>query len=93
MSSSVKERFRGQVMTADSTVVLGGNGISGFLAKTSGTITVSYPDGSNGTSITTITAVDAVPVTEGFFTLIPLNFAQLGGTITLAGGASGTLFT
>ena len=93
MSSKVKERFRGQFLAADTTTFLSGiNGVSGFLAATAGTITVSYQDGSNGTSIVTVTPVQTVPVAAGGFALIPLEFAQNGGTITLAGGASGTIF-
>jgi hypothetical protein len=76
MSSKVKERFRGQFLAADTTTFLSGiNGVSGFLATTSGTITISYQDGSGGASIATVTPVQTVPV-----------------TVTLAGGASGTIF-
>lgn len=91
--SHVKVRCRGQFLAADTTTFLSGiNGVSGFLATTAGTITVSYQDGSNGTSIVTVTPVQAVPVAAGGYTPIPLEFSQNGGTITLAGGASGTLF-
>lgn len=79
-------------MAADTSITPAATGMGGFLAKTSGTITVTAPDGSSGSSISTITIVDAVPVTEGVFTPIPLVFPQSGCTITLAGGASGTVF-
>jgi hypothetical protein len=37
--------------------------------------------------------VNAVPVTAGFYTPIPILFQQPAGFfVTLAGGASGTLF-
>ena len=93
MSSKVKERFRGQFLAANSTTFLSGiTGVSGFLATTDGDITVSYLDGGNGATVATVTPVQAVPVAAGGFTLIPLEFAQNGGTVTLAGGASGTIF-
>lgn len=92
MSSRVRERFRGVNMGANATLTLSGaNGIAGFLAKTAGTITVTVQDGSTGT-LNTVTVVDAIGVTAGQFTLIPLEFPQSGGTVTLGGGASGTLF-
>ncbi len=96
MGSKVTERFRGQFLAVDSTTVFGKSGdgiagISGFLATTDGTISVSFLDGSTGT-LTSVNAVQTVPVTAGMFTLIPLEFPQNGGTVVLAGGASGTLF-
>lgn len=92
MSSRVKERFRGVSMGANATLDLpGANGIGGFLAKTAGTISVTVKDGATGT-LSTVAIVDAIPVTAGMFTLIPLEFPQLGGTVTLGAGASGTLF-
>lgn len=93
MSSRVKERFRGTFMAANDVLALpNAGGISGFLAKTDGTITVTVSDGSNGSSVSTVTVVSAHPVTAGVYVPIPLEFPQLGGTVTLGGGASGTLF-
>jgi len=92
MSSRVKERFRGTFMAANSTLDLSGaGGISGFLTKTDGTITVTVTDGASG-AVSTVTIVSAHPVTAGVYVPIPLEFPQLGGTVTLGGGASGTLF-
>tara|TARA_R110002126_G_scaffold81680_3_gene201069 strand:+ start:84 stop:329 length:246 start_codon:yes stop_codon:yes gene_type:complete len=80
-------------MAANSTTYFSGIvGITGFLATTGGTISVSYEDGGNGAAIVTVSAVQTVPIVAGGYTPIPLEFAQNGGTITLAGGASGTLF-
>lgn len=91
--SHVKVRSRGQFLAANTTTYFSGiNGVTGFLATTAGTISVSYEDGGNGTAIVTVTPVQTVPVVAGGYTPIPLEFAQNGGTVTLAGGASGTLF-
>jgi hypothetical protein len=66
--------------------------MGGFLSKTSGTITVTSfsADGS-----TVVTLVDAVPLTAGIYTPIPMVFpagnAGINATVTLGGGASGTL--
>lgn len=79
-------------------VVIGVNGVAslptsalqvaGFLAKTTGAITITNRRG--------VTIVDAVPVTAGTFTFMP--FSLRGGSagnegppvVTLSGGASGT---
>lgn len=91
--SHVKVRSRGQFLAANTTTILNGiNGLTGFLATTAGTISVSFQDGSDGSSIATVSAVQTVPVVAGGYTPIPLEFPQNGGTITLAAGASGTLF-
>lgn len=90
MSSRVKERFQGLNMAADTAVELGGGGVAGFIAKTSGTITITAPNGATGTVVTE-TILDAIPVTAGQNLPIMINFPQEGGTVTLAGGASGTL--
>lgn len=87
---NVRERFNPVPMVANTSYVVRGPSMGGFLAKTSGTITVAA-DNALGTSL--VTYVDAVPVTAGTYTPIPLEFPTgAGGTITLAGGASGTLF-
>jgi hypothetical protein len=38
-----------------------------------------------------VTLVDAVPVTAGIYTPIPITVPATGFTVTLGGGASGTL--
>ncbi len=89
--SRVREAFTGRAMSADSTTKVTGSYLAGFLAKTSGTSTVTSFE-VNGSSA--VTVVDAVPVTQGVYTPIPLLALSpdLGFTVTLAGGASGTLF-
>lgn len=84
----VRERFNPIPMGVDSSYVVSGPHIGGFLAKTSGAITIVTKD-SLGTSDVTI--VNAVPLTAGIYTPIPIIFPAIGGTITLSGGASGTL--
>lgn len=87
----VSEKFRPHPMGVNANYQFSGTGIAGFLAKTSGTITVigaAQPTVPAGTVL-----VDAVPVTAGIFTPIPLKFTFDGvKTVTLGGGASGTLF-
>lgn len=81
---NVRERFRPVPMAADTSTETPGTAIGGFLAKTSGTITMTDADGT--------VLVDAVPVTAGIFTPLPFIFkTSAGGEITLGGGASGTL--
>lgn len=86
--TQVRERFTGKPMGVNGQFLGAGLFLGGFLAATSGTITVTGKD-SAGTG--TVTIVNAVPVTAGFFTPIPLVFESAGFTVQLAGGASGTL--
>lgn len=87
---NVRERFNPVLMAANTSYVVRGPSMGGFLAKTSGTITVTATD-ARGNGSTNF--VNAVPVTAGAYTPIPLEFpAGAGGTVTLADGASGTLF-
>lgn len=82
---NVRETYSGLDMAANASVDRGGSGMGGFLAKTSGTITVTEKSGT--------VVVNAVPVTAGAYTPMPLQFQQSGGfTVALSGGASGTLF-
>jgi hypothetical protein len=94
MSHNVKEGGRPIPIGVNGTVLLGGNHIMGFLAAISGTITINAKDGSNGSSVVSVDVVDAVPVTAGVYTPIPLYWPSMpqGLLITLAGGAKGTLF-
>lgn len=88
----VRERFNPVPMAAGSTYQVRGPHLGGFLAKTSGTITVTSRDASG---VNTVTLVDAVPVTAGIYTPIPILFPAtndvVNGAVTLGGGASGTL--
>lgn len=79
----VHEQYKPITVGLNTTVSFNGNKIGGFIAKTSGTVTVTT---TKGTVI-----VDAFPVTAG--SVLPLPFllpdGEQGGTITTAGGASG----
>lgn len=55
---------------------------NGFLAATAGTITITNSAG--------VVLVNAVPIAAGVYTVMPF-YVGTGATITLAGGASGTL--
>lgn len=83
--SNVRETFAPHVMGVNATAERGGSSMGGFLAKTSGFITITGKSGS--------LAVDTVPVTAGVYTPIPISFQQsMGFTVVLSGNASGTLF-
>lgn len=83
----VKERYTPLVIGVNGTATTTSQQIGGFLCKTSGTITVATRDP------TPVTLVNAVAVTAGIYTPIPFYVGPNGSTITLAGGASGTLGT
>lgn len=82
---NVRELFRAQPMGANTSYRVAGAHISGFLPTVAGTLTVTDADAT--------VLVVAVPVTAGVFVKLPMQFnTSMGGTITLAGGAAGTLF-
>jgi hypothetical protein len=78
------ERFTAYVMGANSSLKVTRQSIGGFLAKTGGTVTVTNDNG--------VVIVDAHPVTAGLYYPMPfLLQTTTGGTVSLAGGASGVL--
>lgn len=79
----VSERYTAQLLAANSTNTLNNNAIGGFLCKTAGTITVTTAIGR--------LVVDTFPVAAGVYYPMPFYLGGSGGTVTLAGGASGTL--
>ncbi len=79
----VQERYTAKVIGADTSVTLASSTIAGFACKTAGTITIVD---KNGTTI-----VDAFPVTAGVYHPFPFYLEGKGGTVTTAGGASGTI--
>jgi hypothetical protein len=80
----MKEYYGAHPMAANATQKVGA-AIAGFLPTVGGTLTVTDADGT--------TIVNAVPVTAGIYVKIPLMFnGAAGGSVTLAGGAAGTLF-
>ena len=81
---NARERFRAQPMGANASYKVGGASIGGFVCVTTGTLTVTDADAT--------VLVAAVPVTAGQCLAIPIFFnTSAGGTVTLAGGAVGTL--
>lgn len=81
----VKEHYAAKPMAANSTLKCGVT-IAGFLCTVAGTLTVTDADGT--------VLVNALPITaNGLFIRIPLLAnTSAGCTVTLAGGAAGTLF-
>lgn len=82
----VKEHYHGVPLGANAQRVCG-VAIAGFLPLTAGTITITDADGT--------VLVNAYPVVAGgpFLWLPLLARTSAGLTVSLAGGASGTLFT
>lgn len=82
--STIQERYNPVVVGVDTTVKVNSQAIGGFLAVTSGSITIVNGAGT--------TVLSAFPVTSGVY--VPLVM-YLGGpsvpTFATAGGASGTL--
>jgi hypothetical protein len=80
----MKEYYGAKPMAANATQKVG-VAIAGFLPTVAGTITVTDADGT--------VLVNAAPIVTGQFVRIPLFFnTSAGGSVTLAGGAAGTLF-
>jgi len=79
-----RERYTAYLMGVNASLKTTRSSIGGFLAKTAGTITIVDDDGR--------TIVDAHPVSAGLYYPLPfLLQTETGATVTLAGGASGTL--
>lgn len=70
-------------IAVNSTVQITRQSVGGFLAVTSGTLTITRFD---GTAVLT-----NFPVTGGSWYEVPLYLGVTGGFATTAGGASGTL--
>jgi hypothetical protein len=81
--STFKERYAPLVLGVNATGSLTGDMIGGFLAITAGTVTVVRADGSS--------VIAAFPVAAGAYYPMPFYIGANGGTVTLAGGASGVL--
>lgn len=80
----IKEHYNAVPMAANSSLKCGVS-IAGFLCTATGTLTVTDADGT--------VLVNAVPVTAGLFTRIPLlSITNAGLTVSLASNAAGTLF-
>ena len=85
MSGIVQERYSTLLLGANASVEIRSVALGGFLCKTSGTISVTR--GVNQPQL----IVDAHPVAAGSYYPLPFLLSAHGGSVTLAGGASGTL--
>jgi hypothetical protein len=83
--SNYKERYTANPMAANATFSFTGSQLGGFLAVTAGTITITDANG--------VAELTAFPCAAGQYVPLPILVNTLGGTVTLAGGASGTLLT
>lgn len=83
--AQVKEHYHPTPMAANASAKIGVT-LAGFLCTVSGNLTVTD---ANGTTL-----VNTLPVTAGQFIRLPiLSLTNAGMTVTLAGGAQGTLLT
>ena len=81
----VKEHYTGKPIAANGTIKCGVS-IAGFLCTVAGTLTITDADAT--------VLVSAVPVAAGAWVRIPLLANTTAGmTVTLAGGAAGTIFS
>lgn len=79
-----KEHYSAKPIGVDGSLTIGVT-VAGFLCVVSGTLTITDKDGT--------VLVNALPVTAGQWTRIPLlTNTNAGATVTLGGGAAGTLF-
>jgi hypothetical protein len=82
--TAIRERYPAKVVAANTTTIILGQSLGGFLCKTAGTISVVN---SRGTTV-----VDAIPVLAGVYYPLPIFVGDANrATFTTAGGASGTL--
>lgn len=83
-----RERFSPRPIGVNGTYNVPGTHIGGFLCVVSGTLSITAND-ANG-NVTTY--VNALPVTAGQYVKLPMEVTAPEITVTLAGGAAGTLF-
>ena len=81
-----KEHYAAHPMAADTSRPCGVT-IAGFIATVAGTLTITDADG------TVLVDGMAVDPASGFIRIPLLANSSAGCTVTLAGGAAGTLFT
>lgn len=80
---NIYERYHAVAMTANSTAVIPGDSIYGFIAVAAGTLSVLR---NTGTSV-----LNSFPVTAGVYYPLPIYLGPTGGSVVLGGGAAGTL--
>lgn len=81
----IKEHYNGKSMGANASLSIGAT-LAGFLCSTNGTITVTDADG------TVLVNAHPVQAVQGFIRIPLCSRTSAGMTVTLAGGASGTIF-
>lgn len=79
--SAIQERYQPVSIGVNGTARIG-TFLGGFLALTTGTLTVT----ANGATL-----INAVPVTAGSYLPMPFITGDPASTVTLAGGASGVV--
>ena len=81
----IQERYNSVQVGVSTSVSVKSNNIGGFMAVTAGTLQITKTDGTNvyPTALTVVASV---------YYPIPVFIGNEGGTVTTAGGASGTLF-
>ena len=85
--SNITELYNPHPMGANATITVNGMKVGAFLAITAGTLTITSTPG--GTVL-----LNALPVAAGAYVPLHMHLKASGGigaTVTLAGGASGTL--
>lgn len=85
MSNYIQEQYRPVSVGVNATVINPSNGIGGFVAITSGTLTIKK------NNVAQDIVVNAVPVTAGVYLPLPFIIALDGVIAITAGGASGVL--
>jgi hypothetical protein len=81
----IQERYNSLNLAANSTTVVKSNNVAGFMAVTAGTIQITKTDGTDVFPV-------ALTVVASVYYPIPVFIGNEGGTVVLAGGASGALF-
>lgn len=79
----IQEQYTPQLMAANTSFTTMSQKIGGFLCVTAGTLTITRGDSA--------VRLNAFPVTAGTYIPLPIFLGNYGATISLAGGASGTL--
>ena len=88
MSGNFRERFSPRPIGVNGSYVVQGTHIGGFLCTVAGTLSISAADATGAA----VTYVNALPVAAGQYVKIPMEVTAAPITVTLAGGAAGTLF-
>jgi len=86
----IQEQYHGVPIAADGTYESSGIGTGGFICVTAGTLSITRRNLTQ--PLTGVAVLTAFPVSAGTVYGLPI-LMNAGYTVTLAGGASGTLLT